>query len=167
MKKGVLSILLGALFITANTTNAYIPKPNPQEQNNFSLLFIQSAEEVTLKQDRKNPDRWTVTLYNVDPDVAYFSDKPRKMAGKVTISDFIEEWNVDNNATLSTPAGSLVTKFSHKNATGSDSERKVILSNPRYNTKKGTLTYDASNPPGKNNLEEGKHPDPVLFIEKY
>jgi len=164
MKKGFFTLILCSFFISGSSIFGYIPKPNPQEQENFELLFIQSAEEVTLKQNPRNPERWTITLKNIDPDIAYFSEKPRKMAGKVTIQDFIEEWNLNNK---NSPSGSLVTKFSHADAQGTDSDRKVILSNPRYNAKRMTLTYDARNAYGTDNLQNGSHKDPVLFIEKY
>lgn len=163
MKTGFMALILGATLMTATYASAYIPKPAADEQEGFQMLFIQSAKEVDVKKSATNPDLWTVTLKNVDPDIAYFSETPKKMAGKVTIENFIQEVTArkGNNT-----KGSLVTQFSHSGSQGSSYERQIVLSNPRFDKATNTLTYDAKNPPGSQNLQEGNHKDPVLFIER-
>jgi hypothetical protein len=164
MKKGLTALLLSALLVSVGSVSAFVPKPSADEQQDFQLMFIQTAEEAVVKQNPKNPDRWIVTLRNVDPDVAYFSERPKKMAGKVTIENFLEEWK---QGTRNNPTGALITQFSHSNLEGDGSNRQIVLSNPRFDKRNKTITYDAQNPLGSKNLREGKHQDPVLFIEKF
>lgn len=166
MKKGLVALLFSAVFISTGTVSAanYVPKPAASEQQDFQLLFIQSADEAIVKQNPKNPDKWTVVLKNVDPDVAYFSEQPKKMAGKVTIDGFLSEWKVGKRKN---PNGSLIVQFNHADLEGDGSNRRIILSNPRFDKRSNTITYDAQNPLGSKNLIEGKHQDPVLFIEKF
>lgn len=68
------------------------------------LMFVQSAE--SLKADGK-----TLRLVNVSPQTIYFSDRPMRIAGHITLPAYLEEWTAaagpDNfskdppNATLS------------------------------------------------------------------
>lgn len=163
MKRGIAALLLSAFVVSTGSLSAFVPKPAAGEENSFQLMFIQSAEEAVVKQNPKNPDRWVVTLRNVDPDVAYFSDSPKKMAGKLTVEGFLDEWKLGNKKN---PTGSLVTQFSHASS-GAGETGQIILSNPRFDKRNNTITYDAQNPLGKKHLSEGKHQDPVLFIEKF
>lgn len=163
MKKGIAALLLSAFVVSVGSLSAFVPKPAAGEENDFQLMFIQTAEEAVVKQNPKNPDRWVVTLRNIDPDVAYFSERPKKMAGKVTVEGFLEEWKVGNKRN---PTGALVTQFSHAGS-GEGNGGQIVLSNPRFDKRNRTITYDAQNPMGKKHLSEGKHEDPVLFIEKF
>lgn len=165
MNKGFFGAILCTIIMSAVNLSGYVPKPESAERQNFQLLFIQTAEEAVLRQNPKNPDQWTLTLKNVDPEIAYFSESPKKMAGKVSISNFLQEW--DTKTSKRTPQGALVTKFSHSSAQGSDQERQIYLSNPRWSSKNNTLTYDVLNPFGSKSLTQGNHQAPVLFIEKY
>jgi len=163
MKKGFMALILSAIMITTTYASAYIPKPAANEQEGFQMLFIQSAEEVNVNRSATNPDLWTVTLKNVDPDIAYFSESPKKMAGKVSIENFIQE--VGSNRSNASKAN-LVTQLSHSGSQGSSYDRQVILSNPRFDKSNNSITYDAKNPLGSQNLQEGNNKDPVLFIER-
>ena len=49
------------------------------------LMFVQSAESV--KADDK-----TLRLVNVSPQTIYFSDRPKRVAGHVTMPAYLEEW---------------------------------------------------------------------------
>lgn len=163
MKKGFTALILSAIMMTSTYASAYIPKPAVNEQEGFQILFIQSAKEVNVARSKTNTDLWTITLKDVEPDVAYFSETPKKMAGKVSIENFIQEIAAKR---ANGPRANLVTQLSHSGSQGSSYERQVILSNPRFDKATNSITYDAKNPVGSNNLQEGKHENPVLFIEK-
>lgn len=73
-------------------------------ESKVQLMFVQSAE--SLKADGK-----TLRLVNVSPHTIYFSDRPVRIAGHVTMPAYLTEWTAaagpDNfskdppNATLS------------------------------------------------------------------
>ena len=70
------------------------------------LMFVQSAED--LKVDRAAS---TIRLVKVNQQTVYFSDRPQRIAGHITMADYLKEWTAkagkDNfavdppNATLS------------------------------------------------------------------
>lgn len=161
MKKWHLAIGLSTLLIAVPLTGS-VPKPAEEEQREFQLLFIQTAKEVIVKQHPKNPDKWLITLRKLTGDVAYFSEQPKKIAGKISVENFLEEWRT---STQNNPKGILAAQFSHSKQEGDSSKRWVKLSNPRFDSRNNTITYNAQNPPGKNNLSQGEYRDAVLFIK--
>jgi len=80
-----------------------LPLAGAQEKK-VQLMFVQTAE--SLKAD----DR-TLRLVNVGPQILYFSDRPARVAGHLTMPAYLDEWKAgagpDNfamdppNATLS------------------------------------------------------------------
>jgi hypothetical protein len=75
-----------------------------EEQPKLQLMFVQTAEDV-----QADPDAGTLRLKNVGSQTLYFSDRPERIAGHVTMANYLEEWKAgaDNfgedppNATLS------------------------------------------------------------------
>ena len=78
--------------------------PAAAAESKVQLMFVQSAEG--LKADDK-----TLRLINVAPQTIYFSDRPERIAGHITMPVYLKEWTTaagpDNfskdppNATLS------------------------------------------------------------------
>jgi hypothetical protein len=67
------------------------------------LMFVQSAE--SLKADDK-----TLRLVNVSPQAIYFSDRPKRVAGHLTMPAFLEEWTAaagPNNFAKNPPNATL------------------------------------------------------------
>lgn len=67
------------------------------------LMFVQSAE--SLKADDK-----TLRLVNVSPQTIYFSDRPVRVAGHVTMPAYLEEWTAaagPNNFSKDPPNATL------------------------------------------------------------
>jgi hypothetical protein len=80
------------------------PAATPSPQQKVQLMFVQTAEH--LKADDK-----TLRLVNVGQQTLYFSDRPVRVAGHLTMPAYLDEWKAsegpDNfsndppNATLS------------------------------------------------------------------
>ena len=99
------------------------------EDEKAQLMFVQTAED--LQADEK-----TLRLINVGQQILYFSDRPVRLAGHMTMATYINEWTpgagVDNftanppNATLSVlEAGKsdntlVVVEISQPDLVGSD-----------------------------------------------
>ena len=67
------------------------------------LMFVQSAE--SLKADDK-----TLRLVNVSPQAIYFSDRPKRVAGHLTMPAYMEEWTAaagPNNFAKNPPNATL------------------------------------------------------------
>jgi len=89
-------------------------KPTKQEtasNQKVQLMFVQTAEDF-----KANPKEKTLRLVNVNPQTLYFSDRPKRVAGNLTMPAYFDEWTAkagpDNfkndppNATLSVYEGS-------------------------------------------------------------
>jgi hypothetical protein len=69
-------------------------------------MFVQTAEDLKV-----NPAEKTLRLVNVNQQTLYFSDRPKRIAGNLTLPAYLDEWKAgegpDNftsdppNATLS------------------------------------------------------------------
>jgi hypothetical protein len=100
-----------------------------EAQNTAQLMFVQTADD--LKADNK-----TLRLVNVGQQTLYFSDRPVRIAGHMTMPAYLDEWKAgagpDNfandppNATLSVyePGGKenalAVVEISHPVVEGND-----------------------------------------------
>ncbi|BFM39256.1 hypothetical protein OLK001_11820 [Synechocystis sp. LKSZ1] len=89
-------------------------KPIKQESTSdqkVQLMFVQTSENF-----KANPKDKTLRLVNVNPQTLYFSDRPKRVAGNLTMPAYFDEWTdkagADNfkndppNATLSVYEGS-------------------------------------------------------------
>jgi hypothetical protein len=96
--------LSAAALTAAATPLTALLNPARAAEDKVQLMFVQSAEN--LKAD----DR-TLRLVNVSPQTIWFTDRPVRRAGHVTMSNYMKEWTAaagaDNfsknppNATLS------------------------------------------------------------------
>lgn len=94
------AFLLAAVMVSlagcATTTSSGAPQ----------LMFVQSAENLKV-----DPAARTIRLVKVTQQTLYFSDRPQRIAGHITMADYLKEWTAkagkDNfgvdapNATLS------------------------------------------------------------------
>jgi hypothetical protein len=89
-------------------------KPTKQEtasDQKVQLMFVQTSEDLKVNLKDK-----TLRLVNVNPQTLYFSDRPKRVAGNLTMPAYFDEWTAkagpDNfkndppNATLSVYEGS-------------------------------------------------------------
>jgi hypothetical protein len=120
---------LGFLVITS-AQNAPIKQEKFSDQK-VELMFVQTAEDFKVNTKDK-----TLRLVNVNPQTLYFSDRPQRVAGNLTMPAYFDEWTdkagADNfkndppNATLSVYEGSnkentlAVIEISHPVMEGKD-----------------------------------------------
>ena len=71
------------IAILASVTPVYA-QPNPTAQ--VELLFVQNAAAVVFENG-------TLTLKGVSPAVIFFSDRPQRVAGHVTLPRFLDAWD--------------------------------------------------------------------------
>jgi len=86
------AVPLGAMLNPARAAN-----------DKVQLMFVQSAE--SLKADDK-----TLRLVNVSPQAIYFSDRPKRVAGHLTMQAYMEEWTAaagPNNFSKNPPNATL------------------------------------------------------------
>lgn len=92
-------------------------------------LFVQSAKSLDV-------DGGKIILNNVAESAIFFSDRPERIAGHMTIENFVDIWAVgDESFQLSNPNAALSFLDDEK-----DEIVIVVLSHPVLNS--GNLTYD-------------------------
>jgi hypothetical protein len=97
------NILKTALLVAAVAPLGALLVPANAAESKVQLMFVQSSE--SLKADDK-----TLRLVNVSPQTIYFTDRPVRMAGHITMSDYMKEWTVaagPNNFSKDPPNATL------------------------------------------------------------
>ena len=124
----ILIALTGALMVSVLPTGRADDKTKTQD-NKVQLMFVQTADDLKA-------DGTTLRLVNVGQQTLYFSDRPARVAGHLTMPAYMDEWKTqegpDNfssdppNATLSVyESGNhentlAVVKISHPVIDGKD-----------------------------------------------
>ncbi len=57
------------------------------EEPKIELMFVQTAEDLEVDKEAG-----TLRLVNVMPQALYFSDRPERLAGHLTMDKYLEEW---------------------------------------------------------------------------
>ena len=77
--------------------------PAAAAESKAQLMFVQSAD--SLKADDK-----TLRLVNASPQTIYFADRPVRVAGHITMADYLKEWSAaagPNNFSKTPPNATL------------------------------------------------------------
>jgi hypothetical protein len=121
--------LLAALV--AATLVATAPDPSAAQTKPPQFLFVQTAKNVTFKDG-------VLTLQDVSPVTAFFSERPDRVVGHVRNELFLKQWNDGQNSFKSDPPNAVLSVFKEK---ARPAGAVVVLSNPRLAGK--NLLYDA------------------------
>lgn len=130
------------------------------EDAKSSYLFVQNAEYAILKPASKNDKQnYTLTLHRIEPEVIFFTDRPQRVMGHISLQDFVKLWQgkSGDNFTADAPnVGVNGIKFrgllNHKNV-----DVVAELTNPVYDAKAKTMTFNAKVlSDEKNNLPDHK-----------
>ena len=132
---------VAALALVALPLSALL-SPARAADDKVQLMFVQSAE--SLKADDK-----TLRLVNVSPQAIYFSDRPKRVAGHLTMPAYLEEWTAaagPNNFAKNPPNATLSV---YQPGQGTNTLTVVTLSQPVVEGKDIVYSYK---------LVEGKVP---------
>ena len=97
------NLLKTALLAATVTPLSAVFTPAAAVETKVQLMFVQSAE--SLKADDK-----TLRLVNASPQTIYFTDRPVRMAGHITMADYLKEWTAaagPNNFSKTPPNATL------------------------------------------------------------
>jgi hypothetical protein len=84
--------LLTAAALTAVATPLIaLPTPVYAADEKVQLMFVQSAE-------RMQTDAKTLRLSNVSPQTIWFTDRPVRRAGHITMANYMKEWTAAGGA---------------------------------------------------------------------
>src|SRR5215510_10379197 len=149
MQVGKPSALMIAAFICLASVSFLAAQTKPPP-NAAQYLFVQSAKNISFKDG-------VLTLQDVSPVTAFFSDRPERIVGHVRNDMFLKEWNEGKNSFRSDPPNAVLSIFNEKaRPTGA----VVVLSNPRLSG--NNLLYDVRTLKGTLPVAGGES---TLFID--
>jgi hypothetical protein len=140
---------------------AVAPKTVVKKDSKEELLFVMFSKDCYLKMEKTDSTSGTLTLYNVNKNMTYFTDRPYRKAGQMNTEKFIDNWN--KNFKNEPPNASFVCFYSKKEQKFSDVP--VELHNPKYDSKNDRLVFDIKLIEKGQIVEDGHYGEMVLFID--
>ncbi len=114
-----------------------------------SYMYVLSATSGSLKGD-------TLTLNGV-PSVIYFSDRPARMAGHLSLEKFVESWNMRSDSFKADPPNATLSILDK------DNEMNVVVDLISVQQKNSSLIFNVT-------VHEGSHPklfnSSALFMDE-
>jgi len=93
-------------------------------------MFVQTAQGVTS-------DNGTITLQGVTPSTLYFSDRPQRVVGHLSTSDFVDLWGEGENSFETDPPNAVLAFLEPGDTTPEDAV--IVIKEPLL--EHGDLTY--------------------------
>lgn len=131
------ALLLFVLVIACSPTASQPTGENTQRKppSEVSFLFVQMASSGSFEPVAGSTNKYRLVLNDVSPSVVYFSDRPNRLAGQVSTTEFLEKigfgGKVDPNAAIDIAGGAP------------DSDLIIAaLTKPAYDTESRTLSYE-------------------------
>lgn len=152
------------LFLVACTAKAN-RYPVPEQR----LLFILHADSASIEFAQNTSISGVLHLHDVNDTVSFFSERPNRRAGKLTLKRFLEHWNRgEDSFSLEPPNAGLVffsPSDSPSSRTAHYSEVSLTLENPRYNRSQDRLSFDVTLLSTANPIPADTLLEPTLFID--
>ncbi len=145
--------LLACILFTAI---CFLPKDSPAAKaakdegpGKIQLMFVQTAKSVEFSNNQ-------MTLKGISPSAIFFSDRPERISGHLTIPAFLKEWDAGKDSFAKDPPNATLSIFSDSGV----QYVVVELTNPKLDGE--NLSYDVrvleGNPPAKGGISS-------LFID--
>lgn len=156
----VVSLLLPSLMVASTSTIkddlARITAYLSQRQNlkGARLLFIQQANEGAIAKSKTKPGCYTLTLRKLKGKVLYFTDEPKRMTGRLSNRHFVKTI-LYNSKKYHVKPNVAIQAYVLKNNSITEMNEVAVLTNPKYNAKAQTVSYQACALP-KNKLSPTK-----------
>lgn len=141
----MIQILLAllALVMPLSVTGATPETKSAQSPKEVPMMFVQSAKNVSFEGNK-------MTLKGIGPSTIFFSDRPERITGHMSLQQFLKEWDQGKDSFKKDPPNATLSTFEEKKV----NYLVVELSNPQL--KGDDLTYDVKildgTPPAKGGL---------------
>jgi uncharacterized protein YjbI with pentapeptide repeats len=128
---------VGALVALGGALAPLAPAQQSQEQE-ISLLFVQTANRGTMKPIPGPTPRFNLRLRGVSPQVVWFSDRPARQSGHIRAPEFTRAWA--GFGFVDVPPNAALTLLH-----AGDRQDTVVmeLGGPHYRKKKNAIRYSA------------------------
>jgi len=127
------------------------------------LLFIFHAKDGHLQSVRGGT--YELTLYHVNKSLTYFTDRPDRRAGKMSVTQFLDRWAMGEDSYKKDNPNAGLVSISESSLNGQFSDIPVTLSDPRYDQKHDRLTFRIKPLEKKQKILTGNLGETTLFID--
>lgn len=143
---GPIALLLLIVLAVGFSAGIHYSKEEPK------MLFVQQALTGSFRPDTTESGTYILTFIGVKPHTLVFTDRPARVVGSWTNTDFVTRWNQSKDSFAGNPANAVL--LSHSPVDGKEYSIVVELTDPVFNAFAGTLTYKATilNDSGKDGL---------------
>lgn len=149
MKKTYVGYLTTVVALSCVVTA--FAKPQPRE-----FLYVVNAPQATVTAD-------TLTLNH--PQVTFFTDRPVRDAGAMSIAAFLKLWDKGANSfAKDNPNAAFVAKTPSSNIA---KKTFVELSHPHYNAQRQQLTFRIKSVDKNYPIVKGQFTESALFVDCY
>ena len=134
------------------------------------VLFVLLSKEASVRATDK-PGTYKLTLKGVNPKVVYFSNRPQRISGQLSINKFVSQWIGNGVFSKIAPNAAIeaVSLNPHTNKlTNSATRYEVVLDKPAYAVNsKNEISFQIKALPEKNMTlpELGKSDYVAIFID--
>jgi len=111
-------------------------------KNQISLLFLQQASSGSFLPVANKKGTYQLTLNNVKKKTLYFSDQPKRIVGSLDTADFVT-MIANNSRHYGISPNVAIQGYIIKKGSIIEINRIAVLSNPKYNPKTNSVSYDA------------------------
>ena len=116
------------VMVQADTQSLTKPAVAGKNQQKVSLLFVLKADTAVIAKDDTG---YTITLKGMDNKVLYFSDRPVRRAGFITMDALMTDWTKGPNSFQDNPPNAAIVHAALKtNDKGVAQAIPVKLMNP-------------------------------------
>lgn len=128
------------------------------------LIYIQQAKVAELSQDPNSLGKYLLKISGSDKTLVYFSDKPNREAGTLTLSQFVKAWQ-NNGMLKENPPNVVISYVNFKPSSESGVGADVLtLSNPQYDFSSDSVTFNAT-PLHEFDIMTGKFENVVMVFD--
>ncbi|MCH9632986.1 MAG: hypothetical protein S4CHLAM6_13370 [Chlamydiae bacterium] len=142
LKKSASLLAIAVCFSTTLFSDTLI---DAEELNSISseLIYIQQAKVAELSHNPDRPGTYLLRVSGSDKTLVYFSDKPDRVAGTLTLAHFVKTWQNSTALKESLP-NAVISYMEFKATTDTGVGADILqLSNPEYNAGTDTVTFVA------------------------
>lgn len=134
-----LSLLLAALLAICGCSGTATNDGSGDPPATLQYLFVQSAVSGSFVPSDTEEDIYILSLNGAAPVTTYFSDRPYRLSGYITTSDFIASWNdASDDGFLKDPPNAAIQIAG---ATSTEDVVIVELLDVLYDQDAGTVKY--------------------------
>lgn len=175
MKKAIIGLCyISAIMVLSTAIWAAPENSSKQTGDTFNpnttrrLVFVQNAPSATLKHNNSQ-DTYTLKMqFTADnPHVLYLSDQPNRIAGYISLTQFLEAWNDHPNGFKKSPPHAVLL-YNQFQATSKHGIHMSILTlhNPKWQAKTHSLSYTVTANNQNHKIKEGKYHNISLLIDR-